>query len=187
MSVITRRPLNPGHRKALSEVLAFIGNEHATPSDITRKVALSYIDTTLTQRGLAHTTLRDKLVSLGGFWAWMASREAVATGVNPWTGHKLSRQRNKGTRPAKRSYTDAELLKLLAGNDKVKGWPTYSYLPDLMVLGLFTGAREEEICSLTANAVEGKSWTMHPEYHRFQNKGGHTTCGGHPCSTSCSP
>lgn len=143
-----------GHRKAISEVLEFIGNEHATPSDITRKVALSYIDTTLTQRGLAHTTLRDKLVSLGGFWAWMASREAVAPGVNPWTGHKLSKQQNKGTRPPKRSYSDGELLKLLTGNDKVKGWPTYSYLPDLMILGLFTGAREEELCSLTAQAVE---------------------------------
>ncbi|HYW57971.1 MAG TPA: DUF6538 domain-containing protein [Polaromonas sp.] len=143
-----------GHRKALSEVLEFMGNDHATPSDVTRKVALSYIDTTLTQRGLAHTTLRDKLVSLGGFWAWMASREAVPPGVNPWTGHKLSKQQNKGTRPPKRSYTDDELLKLLAGNDKVKGWPTYSYLPDLMILGLFTGAREEELCSLTAQAVE---------------------------------
>lgn len=145
---------NSGHRKALSEVLEFIGDEHATPSDITRKVAISYIDTTLTQRGLAHTTIRDKLVSMGGFWAWMASREAVAPGVNPWAGHKLSKQQNKGTRPPKRSYTDDELLKLLAGNAKVKGWPTYSYLPDLMVLGLFTGAREEELCSLTAQAVE---------------------------------
>lgn len=143
-----------GHRKALAEVLAFVRNEHAPPSDITRKVALSYIDTDLTQRGLAHSTIRDRLVSLGGFWSWMASREAVPPGVNPWTGHKVSKQQNKGSRPPKRSYTDAELLRLLAGNEKVKAWPTYSYLPDLLILGMFTGAREDELCSLTAQDIE---------------------------------
>jgi integrase len=145
-----------GHRKALAEVLSFVGNAHATPSDITRAVALSYIDTDLTQRkpGLAQATIRDRLVSLGGFWGWMASRNAVAAGVNPWTGHKISKQQHKGRSPAKRAYTEAELLKLLEGNEVVRRWPTYAYLPDLIVLGLFTGAREDEICSLRAQDIE---------------------------------
>ena len=147
---------NAGHRKALAEVLAFVKNDHAAPADVTRKLAMSYIDNDLTQRGpaLAHSTIRDRLVSLGGFWNWMASRAAVAPGVNPWTGHKISKERNKGRSPPKRSYTDAELLMLLTGNDQVKRWPTYSYLPDLLILGLFTGAREDELCSLTAQTVE---------------------------------
>ena len=143
-----------GHRKALSEVLAFVKNEHATPSDITRKVAMSFIDTDLTQRDLAHSTIRDRLISLGGFWAWMGSRNAVAKDVNPWTGHKVSKKQNKGRSPEKRSYTDGELCKLLAGNDAVKKWPTYSYLPDLILLGLYTGARENELCSLLAHDIE---------------------------------
>lgn len=147
---------NAGHRKALAEVLGFVRNDHATPADVTRKVAMAYIDTNLTQRNpaLAHSTIRDRLVSLGGFWNWMASRAAVATGANPWTGHKISRERNKGRSPPKRSYTDAELMALITGNAKVTRWPTYSYLPDLLILGLFTGARENELCSLTAQAVE---------------------------------
>lgn len=45
-------------------------------------------------------------------------------------------------------------MRLLNGNDVVKRWPTYKYLPDLIVLGLFTGAREEELCSLTVAQVE---------------------------------
>ena len=143
-----------GHRKALAEVLTFIKNDHAAPSEVTRNVALSYIDTDLTQRGLAHNTIRDRLVSLGGFWAWMTSRAAVAPGVNPWTGHKVSKQNNKGRSPEKMSYTDDELLRLLVGNDLVKKWPTYSYLPDMIVLGLFTGARENELCSLLAHDIE---------------------------------
>lgn len=143
-----------GHRKALSEVLSFIKNEHAAPSAITRTVAMSYLDHDLTQRGLAHTTIRDRLVSLGGFWTWMASRAAVSKDANPWNGHKISKQNNKGRSPEKRSYTEAELLHLLAGNDDVKKWPTYSYLPDLITLGLFTGARENELCSLLAEDIE---------------------------------
>lgn len=143
-----------GHRKALSEVLAFVKDEHATPADITQRTAMSFIDTDLTQRGLAHATIGDRLISLGGFWKWMASRNAVAKGVNPWTGHKVSKQKNKGTRPPKRSYTDAELIKLLEPDEKLRRWPTFSYLPDLVVLGLFTGARENEICSWTAHDVE---------------------------------
>jgi integrase len=143
-----------GHRKALAEVLGFLKNDHATPADVTRKVAMAYIDTDLTQRNLAHTTIRDRLVSLGGFWAWLASRDAVPAGVNPWTGHKVSKQSNKGRSPPKRTYTDAELLKLFAGNARVKGWPTYAYMPDLMVIGLFTGARIESLCALRCRNVE---------------------------------
>lgn len=143
-----------GHRKALAEVLVFLRNDHARPVDVTRKLAVSYIDTDLTQRELSHNTIRDRLVSLGGFWSWMASRDAVPADVNPWTGHKVSKENNKGTRPPKRAYSDGELLKLIEGDEKAKGWPTYSYLPDLLILGLFTGAREDEICSLTAEVLE---------------------------------
>lgn len=115
---------------------------------------MAFIDTDLTQRGLAYNTIRDRLASLGSFWAWMESREAVAPGVNPWRGHKISKQANKGRSPEKRTYTDDELLRLLAGNEQVKAWPTYSYIPDLMVLGMFTGCRLDELCSLTAEKVE---------------------------------
>lgn len=142
-----------GHRKALAEVLEFIRNEEARPGDITRKTATSFIDHELTKRGLAHNTIRDRLVSLGGFWAWLSSRGAVPEGSNPWRGHRVSKKQHTGTRPQKRAYTDDELVALLQGNETVKGWPTYSYLPDLIVLGLFTGGREEELCSLTADKV----------------------------------
>jgi integrase len=143
-----------GHRKALAEVLTFLDAPDAHPQDIDRKTAIRFIDKELTQRGLAHNTIRDRLVSLGGFWAWMASRDAVPEGVNPWKGHKVSKKQNAGSTPPKRAYTDEELLLLLKGNPEVKKWPTYSYLPDLLVLGLFTGCREEELCSLKVENIE---------------------------------
>ncbi len=143
-----------GHRKALSEVLAFLDAPEAHPEDITRKTAIQFIDKELTQRGLAHNTIRDRLVSLGGFWAWMSSRGAVPEDTNPWKGHKVSKKQNGGSTPPKRAYTDAELLLLLAGTPETNKWPTYSYLPDLLVLGLFTGCREEELCCLKIEDIE---------------------------------
>ena len=142
-----------GHKKALNEVLSFLDNPEALPQDITDKTAVRYIENELTQRDLAHNTIRDKLVSLGGFWDWLETRGATPKRSNPWKGHKVSKKQNKGTRPPKRAYTDKELLALIEGTPEVKKWPTYSYLPDLLVLGMFTGCREEELCSLqVANA-----------------------------------
>ena len=142
------------HRRALSAMLAFTGNAHAVPPDITRSVALSYLDSALTQRGLSHASIGSHLVSLGGFWQWLASRGAVAWGFNPWKGHRVSRARNQGRTVPKRIYTGLELLQLLTGNATVRAWPTFSYLPDLIVLGLFTGARINELCSLTITDIQ---------------------------------
>lgn len=101
-----------GHRKALQEVLTFMRNDESRPEDVTQKVAVTYIDQDLMERGLAHSTIRDRLVSLGGFWKWLASRGAVRGGVNPWAGHKISKKKNPGTRPPKRGYTEAEVVRL---------------------------------------------------------------------------
>lgn len=158
-----RESTKAGHRKALSEVLAFVENDHAVPADITLKIALKFLDSNLTQRGLAHATIGDRLISLGGFWQWMASREVVPQGFNPWAGHKVSKEKNKGRSPTKRTYTDSELQRLIAGNATVSAWPTYAYLPDLVVLGLFSGARIDELCSLTAQVIHQSKgyYTLH--------------------------
>ena len=149
-----RESTKAGHRNALSHVLEFFEDPGAVPADVTRGKAIEYIDKHLNQAGLAHSTMRDRLVSLGGFWAWMASRNIVPEHSNPWTGHRVSKKQNAGSRPPKRTYTDPELLALLKGTPEAKAWPTYSYLPDLIVLGMYTGAREEELCSLRASQLE---------------------------------
>jgi integrase len=152
-----RESTNLGHRKALGELLEFVKDPEAHPEDITRKLAILYIETDLTQRDLHHSTVGDKLRSLAAFWGWIASRGiGIRKESNPWTGHKISKAKNKGTTEAKRAYTDEELVALLKGTEKARKWPTWSYLPDLIVLGLFTGCREEELCSLTADRVDLK-------------------------------
>lgn len=150
-----RESTKMGHRKALSEVLDFIGDATAHPADLSHERALAYIDTCLLARGLAANTIRDRLGSLGSFWTWMGSRGLVKRGTNPWKGHHINRKRNLGTRPAKRKggFSEDELLRLLKGNETVRKWPTYAYLPDLMVLGMFSGARIESLAAMQAERV----------------------------------
>lgn len=104
-----------GHVKAVQEVFDHLRNDDARPEDVTQKMAVAYIDNNLTQRGLAHATIRDRLLSLGGFWKWLGGRGAVSRGVNPWAGHRISKKQNASSRPTKRGYTEAELLRLLEG------------------------------------------------------------------------
>jgi integrase len=142
------------NRKALDELLAFIKDPEALPGDVTIKVAVSYIDKDLTKRGASVSTIRGRLSSLGGFWTWMGTRGAVPHGLNPWARHKVSKAQNPTKTPPKRTYSPGELVTLLKGNQNVKSWPTYAYLPDLIVLGLFSGARIEELCARRASEVE---------------------------------
>ena len=83
---------------------------------------------------------------------WMRQRGLVA--YNPWAGHRISRKNNPGRAPTKRAFSPDELVKLLRGNAAVANWPTKAFLPDLMVLGMYTGVRIEEVCSLTGGNVE---------------------------------
>lgn len=147
---------NHAHRLALKEVLAFMKMEDAVPSSLTRTLAVRYFDDSLTQRGLAKATISDRLASLGGFWKYMASRGVVRADDSPWSGFSIS-DRVKGRRAPVRPYTDSELVRLLQGHQKAAKWPTMRYLPDLMVLGMYTGARIEELCSLTAGNVQKTS------------------------------
>jgi integrase len=152
---------NMGHRKALAEVLAFLGDEDAHPNDVSRPVAVKYIEKDLTTRGLAYSTIRDRLASLSAFWGWIATRGLVGADANPWSGHKVSKKAHKGSTPPKRAFTDAEVLALLKGSPKAGKWPTMAYLPDLIVLGMFTGAREEELCSAKVSQIErGKGFAI---------------------------
>lgn len=149
-----RESTKAGHRKALSGVLAFLDDEAAGPADVTRQTAIAYIDTDLTKQALSYSTIRDRLVSMGSFWNWLASRDVVAKADNPWTGHKLSRAAHKGRSEPKRAFTEDEVLALLKGTDRARTWPTWSYLPDIVIIGLYSACRLEEICSLRSKDVE---------------------------------
>lgn len=109
------------------------------------------MDNYLRVQKLGRETKSGRLTSLSTFWGWLGSKLHVAKGSNPWKGHKLSTKVDLKRSPDKRPYTEQELAALLSGfqgaidtrsKDKTA-------LASLVLLGLYTGARLEELCRLT--------------------------------------
>jgi len=92
-------------------------------------------------------SIKRKLGSLGSFWEYLLV-EGVVTDLSPFQGHKLPRDITK-TKPIRRGFNTDECLALLAkatsGKDTV--------LADLITLGLYTGARIEELCRLKVDDI----------------------------------
>lgn len=143
------------HRKAFEEFKVFMGGD-CLPSAVTDKVALDYVDDHLRPQKLANRTKSGKLMSLSAFWNWLGSKLYVPKGHNPWKGHKMASKVDHKRNPDKRPYTDEELVKLLSGfmgADKTQ-YGDKSVMPSIVLLALYTGAREEEICSLKVDDID---------------------------------
>jgi integrase len=129
-------------RQAYMELRAFLGGNRS-PEAVTEALAADYVDERLAKSSDSPSTRRRKLSALGAFWEWMASRRFVPRGTNPWKGFRLVAKDHERKKPKKRPYTMQELVRLFSGA------PTYPALREVMVLGLYTGARIDELCSLT--------------------------------------
>lgn len=129
------------HRAALEDVTKFLGGDRLAAA-IDDDVAVNFVEDSLKKSGQSYNTQRRKLNSLVAFWNWLGYRKHIPRGFNPWRGFKLSKARTVKATPDKRPYNESELLKLFATP------PEYRGLDDVMVLGLYTGARLEELCAL---------------------------------------
>jgi len=134
------------HRHAVGELKTFLGGD-VLPSMVTDQTASGYVREELQKVDASYNTKRRKLNSLYAFWKWMGQHHIVPRGLNPWGGFTLQKGR-KGEGKSKRGYTDAELIDLFGQR------PDYPCLADIMVIGLFTGARLDEICNLQTQDVE---------------------------------
>jgi integrase len=142
------------HREALAGLLEYLGDEDAMAMDVSRMKASEYVDEGLGRKGLAQRTIRRKINSLSAFWEWLEVKGHAPAGANPWKGHKISRTKHKGTRAPRRIWTDKELIAALKGPPANKRRTSAGYLRDLTVLGLFTGARLDELCKLRPQDVQ---------------------------------
>ena len=124
-------------RKAYEGLREFLGGD-TLPLRLTDVQARDYVDS-LKKSKLAPNTIRDKLSALGGLWAYMAERLIIPRGTNPWKGFTIQ----GGSTEACRAFSHTEILTLLAA--------TYPqpWHKDVFVCLLLTGARPQELCSLT--------------------------------------
>ena len=92
-------------------------------------------------------SIKRKLGSLGSFWEYLLV-EGVVTDLSPFQGHKLPRDITK-TKPIRRGFNTDECLALVAKVASSKD----TVLADLITLGLYTGARIEELCRLKVDDI----------------------------------
>lgn len=142
-----------GRMRAVRGLLEHLNDPDARPSAVTRPTAARYIDA-LKASGRAAKTIQDTAADLGVLWHWMGTRGNVPENVNPWRNHHIDRNAHPGSRPPRRAFTDAELVRLLKGNETVRTWSRFYTLAELLVLGMFTGARIEELCARVFGDVE---------------------------------
>lgn len=127
--------------QAYKELRRHLG-ANQNPMAVTGSLAACYVDECLLRSTDSPSTRRRKLSALASFWEWMAVRCYLPRGTNPWKGFRISSE-GGATTPKKRPYTMPELVQLFSGT------PSYPALREVMVLGLYTGARIDELCSIT--------------------------------------
>lgn len=152
-------------KQAYKELRDYLAGDHS-PNSVTDTMAATYVDERLFKSSDSPSTRRRKLSALAAFWGWMASRCYIPKGINPWKGFRVSNSDSERTKPKKRPYTMPELVTLFSGN------PTYPALREVMALGLYTGARIDEICSLTRNDIRFEG-----SYAYMKIKNSKTTAG----------
>lgn len=143
------------HRKAFEEFKAWAGGD-CLPSAVDDRMAINYVDMHLKPQKLGNRTKSGKLGSLSAFWNWMGRKLYVTKGFNPWHNHDLPSKVDHKRSPDKRPYTDRELVTLLSGfsaADTTK-YSDKTILPSIVLLGLYTGAREEELCKLKVEDID---------------------------------
>jgi integrase len=118
-----------------------------------------YVSEYLPAQGYNPKSIATRLGALSSLWVFLHQQLAAPLGRNPWQGHRVSSQKQKdGPRSRKspedeRAFTEAELVALLHGTDRSRKWQVYPRVRDLLLLGLYTGARLNELCSLLVKDV----------------------------------
>jgi integrase len=159
------------YRTALDEFVAFVGG---TPfiEDMSRDNAIRYVDwlnrEARSQRTkavvpLAYNTKRDRIGALSAFWnKGLSARKKTTERVSPWerlevtevpTASTIAWDTTANTRPKRReSFEEADLEAIYDAKGPRAGaklrYPKRTLL-EVFTLALLTGARPDEICSLT--------------------------------------
>lgn len=141
-ATLTKESTRLKRRKAYEGLRDFLAAD-IPPKSLTDEQARDFVDS-LKRSRLAPNTIRDKLSALGGLWGYMAERLIIPKGTNPWKGFTIQ----GGSTEACRAFTKAEILTLLAAKFP-QPWHR-----DVFICLLITGARPQELCSLTHADVD---------------------------------
>ena len=120
-------------------------------NEVDNKATSAYVSHLSVQCGLAPRTVRSHITPLKAYWRWLIKHEII-TGPNPWLNLDMPRLKRKDANVASRIAYDAEGIRklheviILTGSDQM--------LKSMFMIGIYTGARREEICQLTIGSIQ---------------------------------
>ncbi len=133
-----------------SDVKRF-AHEFKMVQDVARPEVRRWVTRLMNDGGLAPKTVQRVLSALRGYWRYLQSIEVAGEDDEPFTKLDMAR-RNKRTSPrsTRQPFEPGDVVKLLdaaikRGDDQ---------LADLIRLGMWTGCRIEELCSLKVEQVK---------------------------------
>lgn len=139
------------HRRAVARLKAWMMVNHGTDDvrRVSRREAAKFVDD-LIAGGLSTKTANSLTSSLSVYWRWLHDRVGIEG--NPWANQNR-KQRAAEPLADKRSFTDAEVAKLLSGE-------TSRTLHDLMRVAALSGMRIEEIARLTVGDTQDQAFNI---------------------------
>jgi integrase len=141
--------------RELRTLLELREEESLLVEDITDSLAARYAFEFLPSKGYSVKAMATRTGALSSFWTYLQQRLIVPPGRNPFAGLRLSRLATARNPKLieKRAFSDSELVALMQGTDRARKWEVYPRVRDLLILGLYTGARLNELCSLLVKDV----------------------------------
>jgi integrase len=124
--------------------------------DVSLKVVQQWINDLATNDGKRADTLTRYLSELRGYWKHLISLEVVPSEVRPFDHVVVPKvAREAGKEDKRQPFTSAQVVALVSGAERLGK----AELADLIRLGMWTGARIEELCSLRVEHVNlRQSW-----------------------------
>mgnify|MGYP004712569615 CR=1 FL=1 len=131
--------------------------------DVPKRVLGEFAEWLMDEQNLSAKTAANRITPLKVMWDF-AIKKHILEGPNPWQGATAGLKRKAGKQPVTlRPYTASELVGLFeADPNKAKRWAWGPAIRDLMRLSLFTGARQNELASLTVGRILNRDGAQGP-------------------------
>jgi integrase len=121
----------------------------ATVQEVTRAGAQRWVAKLLNEDGLTPGTVRWMLSVLRIYWRFLQSMGAVGESNEPFSRIEVGRQNERNGRAKREHFGPSDVVKLLRLAEESDD----PDLADLIRLGMWSGARIEELCSLRIHDV----------------------------------
>lgn len=129
--------------KAVEVLLSHLGKRDIQLMEINRTVVTGWLDKLKQEKALQ--TIQNYISALAQIWDLARNRYHDAPQDNPWRGHGLEA---KSSKVSYEVFTHAELAKVFAAMDGDEE------MQAVMLIGMYSGMRLNEICSLKTNNIK---------------------------------